>query len=306
MFAKKLLRVTFQLASGTFTGTGANTLQVSGLRTRAQINKAGALSGCTLNLEIYGLTLSQMNDLSTLGMQIQLQPRNLVMLEASSDDGESWSTVFSGAIINSYTDGQSMPDVPFRVDANTIGAVNIIGAPVTSVKGAANVADVLASLATSSGLNFENNGVSVVVRNPYLYGSYNDQIKDLCQSAGIGWVIDDGTLAIFPKNGSRGGEVPVVSAATGMVGFPGYTANGLLLKTLYNPAIVFQGSIQVESRVISSLTPGQMAARGLPANGVWAIAELDHTLESWVPGGQWFSSVYAYNPAFAPPVLPSA
>ena len=304
-FNKKLLQVSFILENGTFTGTSSNTLLISGLRSQAQVNKAGALSGGTLNLTIFGMTLSQMNDLSTLGMRVQLVPRNVVVVAASTDTG-GWSIVFYGQIINAYADFMAMPDVSFKVDANSYGGINTQQANPASYNGAVDIGSSggpLASLASQAGLQFESNGVSVQLRNLYLYGSVGDQIKECCEAAGVGYTIDDGTLAIWPKNGARAGGIPVVSPETGLAKAPGYWAGGIILETYYNPAIRFQGQIKVASELLQSVPAVKAQAAGLPANGIWNVSELDHDLESGVPSGSWFSTVWAYNPAFGPAVV---
>lgn len=302
-FTKKLLRVTFTLGQGTFAESGTDTLTLEGLRTRAQVAKAGALTGSKLDLSVYGMSLSQMNDLSTLGMQIQFIARNTVTVQAGDSSG-NWSMVYQGAIITAYADLQAMPQAAFRVGASSLGALNVQTATPNSVSGDVDAAALLGILAQRAGLKFESNGVSVIIRDPYLWGSSADQIKDFCQTANIGWGIDDMTLVCWPKNGARIGAAAIVSQETGLVTYPSYTATGILLKTEFNPAIVFQGLIQVKSALVSDAPTKAQEAAGLAANGIWAVAELDHDLESAVPGGSWFSTIYAYNPKYAPPVLP--
>ena len=47
-------------------------------------------------------------------------------------------------------------------------------------------------------------------------------------------------MAIAPKSGARGSLVPVISAATGMVGYPVYSGPGTVnVKALYNPTVQF-------------------------------------------------------------------
>ena len=308
-FAQKILRSTFTLkAPNTFAGTGKNTLAVSGLKTQVTVKNAGMFAGCHLDLVVYGMTLSQMNDIAILGIQLQTQAvlGNQVTVEASSDGGENFFTVFIGTVQSTYADLSGMPDAVLRMNANSIAAINVAPVPPTSVNGTVNVATLLQSLATQGGLNFENNAsINITIRYPYLWGSVYDQIKELCAAADINWMVDGVTLAIWPKSGSRstgGGQVvPIVSAATGLVAFPSYTPNGILLKTLFNPAIIFGGEIQVQSTLLTSAQSAPVATatpQAFPPNGVYTVNGLDHELESWVPNGKWFSDIQAINPAY--------
>ena len=309
-FAQKLLRLTFTLAQGaTFAGTSSDTLTLSGLKTQASISNVGQLQGCQLTLAVYGLTLSQMNDLSTLGPQLGVIKRNIVKVEASIDNG-GWSAVFEGVIQTAFADLQGMPDAVLRVTANSIAALVVEPVEARSINGAVNVAGVLQLLAAQATppLNFENNaGVNVILRNPYLWGSVHDCIKELCEAAGINWVIQNHTLAIWPRNGSRtpaGMAAPIVSSATGLVASPTYTAFGLLLKTLFNPAVLFGGAIQVQSALTTNAAAQGAAvaqALKLPVDGIYQVVQLNHELESWVPNGHWFSSIYASTTFVVPP-----
>src|SRR5579872_5411774 len=100
-FVQRLLNITFTLADSptgqpnSFTNTNSNQVTLSGLRASASIVNAGAPSGAELALEVYGMPLSMMNQLSTLGMQVILVPRNTVTVTAG-DSGSNMTTVFKG------------------------------------------------------------------------------------------------------------------------------------------------------------------------------------------------------------------
>lgn len=236
------------------------------------------------------MTLSQMNDLSTLGMQIQTVPKNLITVTAG-DSGAPLSTVFVGDIYNAYADFQGSPEVVFHIEAHTLVANANISAAPTSIQGSADVAGLMSGFASQMGCTFENNGINTKLSNPYFAGSLREQALACVTHAGISWNGgDNGVVAIWPKNGARNGGIPLVSPETGMVGYPSYIAQGLLLKSLFNPAITFGGKIQVKS----SLTP---------ACGTWAVVSLTYELDSLFPNGKWFSVIGAVNPQYAPTIL---
>lgn len=292
-FTKKLLDVSFRLAPKdgrptNFKGTSVDNIKLRGLRISARVVKSGGSTKSTAQINVYGMTFSQMNQLSTLGMLIRLIPSNTVTLEAG-DEEEGMFIVFQGTITNAYADMQGAPNPAFRIDAHTGLAEDVINAKATSFKGATDVATIMQYLAKQMGYVFENNGVSVILSNPYLSGSYRSQALTAAKAANIDWIMDNGILAIWPKNGVRKSRAIVVAARTGMVGYPAYTSQGLMLKTQFNPAIQFGGKIKVESDLE-------------PANGTWSVFTLDHDLESKVPNGRWFSTIGAYNPGAPPPV----
>jgi hypothetical protein len=292
-FTKKLLEVTVSLApSGSNTQQpkfegGGNTVTLSGLRMSAHISKAGGPSDSKMELTIYGMTESKMNQLSTLGMQINLVPKNSIVLQAGDEDG--LSTVFQGYILSAYADFSASPQVSFKISAHTGLPDATVPTPVSSIKGSGDVATLLSGLAATMGLAFENSGVTAKLSNPYYTGSPKVQAQAIAKDAGISMIIDNGKLAIWPKNGTRNGQVPLISPQTGMIGYPTYTAYGIMLKCLFNPSIGFGQKINVESRL-------------KPACGEWSIYGMDYDLECLTPKGKWEITLLAYNPKYPTPV----
>jgi hypothetical protein len=268
---------------------GGDTVIAQNLRMSAHISHAGGPYGL-MDLTIFGLKMSTMNRLSTLGMQINLVPKNPITLEAGDDTSDAMATVFSGYILAAYGDFNAAPEVAFHISAQCALPQAAIPAKPSSFKGTADVATIMSGLANQMGLGFENSGVSVKVSNQYLSGSYRTQAQALAKAANIAWAIDKGVLAIWPKNGSRNGQVPLVSPQTGMKGYPTYTAYGIIVETLFNPSITMGGKINVQSSLQA-------------ACGEWAIYNVDHDLECEVPeNGKWFSTISAYNPKFPTPL----
>jgi hypothetical protein len=100
----------------------------------------------------------------------------------------------------------------------------------SSYAGPTDVAVIMADLAKQMGYTFENNGVSVILASPYFWGTERQQAISAATAADIFLVLDNenGIMAIVPKSGARGTPVPVISAATGMVGYPVYTGPGTI------------------------------------------------------------------------------
>ncbi len=311
---ERLLTVSFTLSTGTFQESGTNTLTVSGLRTSARINKAGTPNYSSLDLAIWGLTLSEMNQLSTLGMYINSQnvPKDTIAVRAG--DSKTMSTAFIGTIANCYLDAASAPDVPLRIQAFTGMAENAAPAASTTFNGPVDVAVVMKALADQMGLGFENNGIHRTLTNPYLWGSAWQQADQAAEATGILWnIVDDRgspTLAIWPRGGFRGfaqglgiaggagnfpnratsTSIPVIAPPPdgGMIGYPTFSRFGLSVRTEYSPALAQGFVVQVKS----SLSP---------ANKRWSIYSLDHWLESKMPNGKWESIVGCYDSEQGPP-----
>lgn len=278
-FAQRHISLTFQIGEGAFGASGANTVKVQGLRASAKIAKAGGTSNPTLNLRVWGLSLSLMNQLSTLGKPLPDVRKNVVTVEAGSDD-TGMAVVFVGIIQQAWASMQGMPDAVFTVQA-AVGLFDQMRplAP-TSINGAADVAMLISGLATQMGYAFENSGVSVQLSHPYFSGTGMEQVQRCAEHAGINLLVDNNTIAIWPKDGARGGTAVLVSKDTGMIGYPDWTAQGVAVTTLFNPNITYGGTILVQSDIT-------------PAVGKWSPFKIEHDLDSEVFGGHWFTRAEA-------------
>jgi hypothetical protein len=278
-FAQRHISLTFQIGEGAFGASGANTVKVQGLRASAKIAKAGGTSNPTLNLRVWGLSLSLMNQLSTLGKPLPDVRKNVVTVEAGDDD-TGMAVVFVGIIQQAWASMQGMPDAVFTVQAAVGLFDQMRPLSPTSINGAADVAMLISGLATQMGYAFENSGVSVQLSHPYFSGTGMEQVQRCAEHAGINLLVDNNTIAIWPKDGVRGGTAVLVSKDTGMVGYPDWTAQGVAVTTLFNPNITYGGTILVQSDIT-------------PAVGKWSPFKIEHDLESEVFGGHWFTRAEA-------------
>ncbi|EIF30972.1 hypothetical protein BCh11DRAFT_06484 [Burkholderia sp. Ch1-1] len=277
-FSRKKIDLTITLGTGQFGDSGSNTVTLSGLRVHAGVQAFGGDAMPQAQLRVFGLPLDMVNQLTTIGpINSAIMFRNSVLI-AAGDDDDGMQTVYSGNIWQAWGEFQGMPDTPLNITG--LGGLAAALKPVDALSyvGPTDVAQIMQTLATTMGLAFENNGVSVQLSSPYLPGTALQQARACVRAADIYFAIDRGTLAIWPKGAARGGDVPLISPETGLAGYPTFSSNGLGLTTLFNPQIKPGGVVQVES----SLTV---------ANGKWLVMQVQHALQSETPGGQWFTQI---------------
>lgn len=280
---QRRIDLTIQLGQGTFGQSGFNTVTLTGLRISASIDKSGSPGFSSAQLRIYGMTLDLMNQLSTLGKPKLYDRQNTISVSAG-DTASGMAVVYSGIIIEAWGDFNAAPDVSFNI-TSVFGKLDAMKpVPALSYPGPTDAAVILSGIATQLGYSFENNGVSVILSAPYFPGTAREQAIACGKQAGIYVFFDDTsrTLAIWPPNGSRGGAIPLISAQNGMVGYPAYAGTDVIVRTLYNPNIVFGRKMQVQSII-------------QPACGYWIINKVTHSLESEMPDGQWFTQAQGYK-----------
>lgn len=285
-FVERRIRLTFLLGEGDFGNSGFNQSTYEGLRVSATVTKNGGVSMSQLSMRVYGMALTAMNRLSTLGKPLTDGRNNKVRVEAG-DDEVGYTTVFIGTISQAWADMNDQANAALVVTAHSGLLDALRPTPPSSYTGPTSVSNIMASLAQEMGYQFEDGGVQVTLASPYLSGTPRMQVEAVAQAAGINWVIDDETLAIWPAGGTRGGLIPLLSPDTGLINYPAFTQNGLALTVLFTPSITFGGQVQVES----SLTP---------ANGTWTVFSVTHELESEMPGGKWFTRLECSVLGFVP------
>lgn len=286
-YARRRIEVTFALGRGkTFDGGsmagsgsgGSNAVTLSGLRCSAAITKAGGVSQGALDLRVYGMTADMMNKLSQVGaVPLVVQAGNTVTVAAGTQSN-GLAIAYQGTISGAFADYENSPEVPFRVLGLAALEAALMSVPPSSYQGGADAATVMADFARMMGKKFENGGVSgIVLSDPYFPGSAYQQAEACAGAAGINMALDDGTLAIWPRGGSRGGAVPLISPDTGMIGYPTRTPIGAEVTTLWNPAVTFGAKVELRSPAVPQ------------ACGMWQVGAMDHVLESETADGSWHS-----------------
>lgn len=300
-----------------FANTTSDTITLTNHRTSVRVQNSGGLAGSSANISVWGMRPSLMNELSTLGLVVAQVPNNILTVTAG-DERSGMSTVFTGTIMQAYADYNSAPDVPFKFECLAGAAENAIPFPASSFPGATKVADILSAIAQRAGWGFENSGVppvQTVLQRPYYAGTSLNQVQRICAAARINFQLMAGVnrsvdqpgniLAIWPLYGSRStpAGIPLIgprgiTGAGQMIGYPSYTQQGIVVRTLFDPRLIMGGQF----KLISSLPSETRAGIG-NKSGIWNILKLDLALEALKPKGAWESICQGYNPQF-PRVIP--
>lgn len=273
---KKSIRFVITMQNGTFGSSSNNQVTLEGFRATVDIDKAGGMMMGTLRAQIYGVSQSNMNSVTTTRWMPDTWQKNTIQVYAI--DGTQETLVFQGNIVNAWGNYENMPDVFLQIQAQSAYAAQLEPAAPLSFKGSIDAATLMAQIAGNMGLTFENNGVSVQLSNPYLSNTSLEQAKALARAANIDLYIDGNILAITPRNTPRAGAVPQVSPQTGLKGYPMFDGIGVNFQMRFNPAVTFGGSIQLVTSIPR-------------AAGNWIVVSLSYKLDSEKPGGSWFAAI---------------
>ncbi|WP_079415268.1 baseplate hub protein [Thiomonas intermedia] len=278
--ARRRIDVTISIGQGEYGDDPGETVSLTGYRVQAHIEGTGGGAQGSLTARIYGPTLSIINAMARVGIVTPgaVQGRSTVLV-AAGNDGEALSTAYQGVLMSAVPvfDGTDNYLDVYGLSA-AVAAIRPVGA--SSFVGPTQVASIMADFAKEGGFAFENNGVQVVLDNPYFPGTTWSKIQACARAAGIAATVENGVLAIWPENRWRNSpSPPVISPKTGMVGYPSFQGQFLTLRSLYLPDIQLGKQFEVADSVVGI------------ANGPWTAWGYSHTLESQTPNGAWFTDI---------------
>lgn len=275
-YVRRQLRATFTLggSGAVFPGTNNNVLVVTGLRMSAQVQATARLAA-QMALTVQGMKRSDMDAITVAWAQPPIVFDHFVLLEANNGNG--WSKVFSGTIIEAQPEYRSAPDTYLSLAA-VVGYFQKI-APVEprSYTETVDIGLVAGDIASAMGFQFVNGGANAVLAGPiYLHGTLVDQLDTACQMAGCDYYLTNDTVTITPRGQPiEGAQVAVrLNKDTGLIGYPVYERAGLNVEALYQPVFGTGVPIDVESIVPS-------------ATGRWYPYSMVHNLDANMPSGKW-------------------
>lgn len=143
---------------------------------------------------------------------------------------------------------------------------------------------------------------SKLPRGKVFYGMTRDYLDTLGKTQDVSWSIQDGKLTLIPNNAYLPGEAVVVNSATGMIGLPEQTQNGITVQTLLNPGIRIGKRIKIDNSSIQryryGLSIGNQPTNGMvnatayvADDGFYRSIVVDHYGDT--RGNEWYTSVIA-------------
>lgn len=281
-FVERVIDVSFELGTGSFGESGSSSLKFSGLRVAVTVELAALPNTGPAVIRIYGMTLSQMNQLSKAGLV--WEGRNNKVSVSAGDEISGMAVVFKGNMIEAYPDFTEAPNSAFVVFATPSNEAQLKPVKPVSFTGAVKTETAMSQIVKSAGWTLENNGVNTVLASPYFPGTVWQQAL-ACARASDCFAHLDGVrnvLAIWPKNGSRSGDTALIAPETGMIGYPTFQQTQVKVRTVFDPSLKTGAGQKI--RIKSQLEA---------ANGTFAIIKVDHNLESQMPSGPWETLIEA-------------
>ena len=281
---KKIIRVTLNLADGTktFTAQGDNRLQSTGLAISTNITYGNGAISPTAQITIYGLPMSSMAPLFRVQWNTMSAILNTVKIEVGEQGGEL-TKAYEGNITFATINMSAAPNVALVITSQMAVVEKMRATPPFTIPKNEEVdaAAVIEFLAKDMGYKFENYGATHVLTDTSLNGSNLEKIGKLAAMCDFDLYVEQGLIIICKKGTARPVKIPIISPATGLIGYPEPDQRGISFSCLYDPMIKFGGIITIKDSLIEI------------ANADWRIYGLVSTLEANIPQGKWQSAVNA-------------
>lgn len=137
-------------------------------------------------------------------------------------------------------------------------------------------------------------------RGKVMFGNARNYLRNVAQSTGKSWSIQDEKTTFVAKKAYLPGERVVLTSKTGMIGTPNQTNEGVNVKCLLNPMIKIGGRIQIDNKSIErfkiNLSVPNSAANipaPLTADGVYYVLVAEHRGDT--RGVEWYTSLICLN-----------
>lgn len=274
-YSLKDIRVTVSLDK-----EGANNQYVfQGFATNVAISKTGGVDFATAQVEIYGLSLPVMGQLTTLAFKPLNRRWNAIEI-AAGELGTDLPVVFRGCVTVAFADLNGASPV-LKMEAQVAAYPILDPAGTVSITGSQDIGAFIQSQSSQAGFDFQNDGVQGTLSDMTIYGDPITKARTAADAVGADLILDDDKAILVPKEGVRRAEggIPVVSAATGMIGYPTFTNQGIQVSSFFRPELHVAAAVRVESIVPH-------------ATGVWKITQLTHSLSANNPNSSaWETAI---------------
>lgn len=246
-------------------------LDLSGLRIRFSVKRSDAQTPNAAEIRVYNLapnTARQIRDEFTR-----------VILQAGYE--ENFGVIFDGDIKQVKFGREGGTDTYVDIAAGDgDAAYNFAVVNTTLAAGARQSDQIRAALAPMAerGVTagyIDTTDDRALPRGKAMFGMSRDYLRRSADTTATTWSIQDRKVQFVKRTGLLPGQAVALSSATGLVGVPEVTNEGVYIRSLLNPLLVIGGQVQVSGST--------------DADGIYRILVVEHTGDTH--GNEWYSTI---------------
>lgn len=246
-------------------------LDLSGLRIRFSVKRSDAQTPNAAEIRVY-------NPAPNTARQIR-DEFTRVILQAGYE--ENFGVIFDGDIKQVKFGREGGTDTYVDIAAGDgDAAYNFAVVNTTLAAGARQSDQIRAALAPMAerGVTagyIDTTDDRALPRGKAMFGMSRDYLRRSADTTATTWSIQDRKVQFVKRTGLLPGQAVALSSATGLVGVPEVTNEGVYIRSLLNPLLVIGGQVQVSGST--------------DADGIYRILVVEHTGDTH--GNEWYSTI---------------
>lgn len=274
MYKKHALKFEFYNNKSTFDQQGNNKISIAEIKATVSLNDVIGRTGSSAEISLYGLSLERIADLSGRADGNMLSTQG-IDVGIYADD----SLVFYGGMTSAISNMNQAPESSLMISATANAEIRNMAVSPFSARGAQSITDVINAICSAAGYEAAFRGIEGMTTSgsPHFEGSVFDQLNQICTGYGLAMAVEKNRrIAFWPDKKERDDVIPFISKDHGLIGYPVFSAGGVMFQTQYSSLLSIGRFIELKTEV-----PW--------ASGEYKLSNVRGELSSWVPGGPWHS-----------------
>lgn len=228
---------------------GGPGLDLSDLQFRFRVNRGDIQTPNSLEVRVYNLSEATVK-------QLQTKEFTQVVFQGGYED--NFGVLFNGTIKYKYrgheTNIDSYLDI-IAADGDSAYNFAVVNASLAAGSKPTDHLKIIAKAMQPQGVTLGSNqpplNENALPRGKVFFGMAKDHLRNVANTNNATWSIQDNKLQLILKTSYQPGDAIVLNSATGLIGFPEQTQNGIRMRTLLNPSIKVGSRIQIDNESLN-------------------------------------------------------
>lgn len=276
---------------------GGKGLDLSTFRFKFEINRGDIQTPNSCLIRVYNLSTDTIK---------KMQGKEFTQVLLQAGYAQNFGVIFQGSIKYIYTGHESAVDSYIDIvgaDGDSFYNFAVVNTTRAAGSVASDAVSVVGTAAEIYGVTFDPSDLppgftqNPLPRGKVFYGMARDTLRQVAASNGMTWSIQDGKGQFVLLTSYKPGGIVKLTSATGMLGFPEQTQNGIRIRCLLNPSIKIGGRVQIDNASVQQFhfdlsVPGSVAASLVPKlddDGIYKVLIAEHTGDT--RGPPWYTDL---------------
>lgn len=229
----------------------------------------------------------------------KLKEYTRITIQAGYQQG-AFGVVFDGEVVQAKFGRDNAVDTYVDILAAHGYSANQAGVSVTLAKGSTAL-DLARAAAAAMGLPLVSHieeAPPPLPRGMTAYGMARDALSSAAQTLKAAWFYSSAGIELWPLTVANPGNITVINSATGMIGWPQQTQDGIAVRVLMNPSIGVGSTLQIDNASIqaATLSTGYTFINTLPTtdnDGYYRAYVVEH--KGNTRGQEWYTDIISLS-----------